>query len=143
MIITRNEVKADVAQKLTLAAIQYARIKKWEIAVAVCDPRGGLVSFLRTDEVVLPAIDFAIDKAYTAASLKKSTKNFFTRANNNKSLSMGLANRPRLMVWSGGLPFFYEDNCIGGIGVSGAQDFEDIECAKEAIISLGLSFEVD
>ena len=141
MLVTRLEISSKTAAQLTTESVAYARSKGWDIAAAVVDSRGALVAFLRTDDVVVPAIDFAVDKAYTAATLRKSTEAFFERADGSPSLRLGLANRPRLMVWSGGLPLFESGSCIGGIGVSGARDIEDVECALAAIRAAGLQHE--
>lgn len=137
--MVRREVSAATAAALVRECIAHAEAKGWEIAAAVVDPRGSLVAFGRTDDVVVPAIEFAIDKAYTAATLRKSTADFFERADGSRSLKLGLANRPRLMVWSGGLAIFEGGTCIGGVGVSGAKDAEDVECAAAALRALNLS----
>ena len=141
MIITRTEISQAVALQLVTESISYANAKGWQITAAVADPRGTLVALLRTDDVVTPAVDFAVDKAYTAATLRCSTKGFYERAETNSSLKLGLTNRPRLMVWTGGLPLFHNGACIGGLGVSGAQDFEDEEIALAAISMVGLTAE--
>lgn len=137
-IISRNDISPDAAQALVDAAIAHARQNEWEVAVAVVDRAGLLVAFRRTADVTVPAIDFAFDKAYTASTLRRTTADFFERSQSSPSLAAGLANRPRLMLWSGGLPLFDNGQCIGGIGVSGAKDFQDVECAEAAIASIGL-----
>lgn len=138
MIVSKQEIAPAVAMRLVELACAQARENGWEVAAAVCDPAGEQVAFLRTDRVIVPAVGFALDKAYTAATLRKSTKAFFERAEGSASLSMGLANRPRLMTWSGGVALFHDGQCIGGLGVSGAQDFEDVACAMAAIEAVGL-----
>ena len=55
------------------------------------------------------------------------------------TLSLGLATRQRFIAWGGGLAVFEEGACIGGLGVSGAQEHEDIACAEAAIRALGLT----
>ena len=137
--ISRNDISPEAAQALVDAAIAHAGQKGWDVAVAVVDRTGLLGAFRRTADVTVPAIDFALDKAYTAATLRRSTQGFFERSQTSPSLAAGLANRPRLMLWSGGLPLFNDGQCIGGIGVSGARDFEDVECAEIAIAKLGLT----
>lgn len=138
-LVTRREVSSSTASALAHECAAYAEARGWEVAAAVVDPRGALVAFVRTDDVVVPAIEFAIDKAYTAATLRKSTEAFFARAEGSPSLRLGLGNRPRLLVWSGGLAIFDEGTCIGGLGVSGASDAEDVECASAALRALGLT----
>jgi uncharacterized protein GlcG (DUF336 family) len=136
--ICRNDISPEAAQALVDAAIAHAQLNDWEVAVAVVDRTGLLVAFRRTTDVTVPAIDFAMDKAYTASTLRRSTKDFFERSQTSPSLAAGLANRPRLMLWSGGLPLYDAGRCIGGIGVSGAKDFQDVECAEIAMAKLGL-----
>ncbi|RDD69484.1 hypothetical protein DVR11_22040 [Paracoccus versutus] len=51
----------------------------------------------------------------------------------------GLANRPRLITWEGGLPILHDEAIVGGIGVPGAQGQEDAECAQAALCRLGLT----
>lgn len=139
MSVTRLEISAQDALGLASKAIEHARAHGWEITVAVCDPRGDLVAFLRTDDVVPPAIGFALDKAYTAATLRKSSQAFGERMASSASLSLGLGTRDRLLSWAGGVPIFENGVCIGGIGVSGAQDHQDVACAEAAISASGYS----
>ena len=86
-------------------------------------------------------LEFALDKAYTAATMRKGTEAFFERMTSSPSLTLGFQNRARLMVWGGGLPIVHEGAVVGGIGVSGAQDFEDVACAKAALAAQGLGWE--
>ena len=46
--------------------------------------------------------------------------------------------RNRLITWTGGIPIFDGQDCVGGIGVSGAMDHQDLECADAALKSVGL-----
>jgi uncharacterized protein GlcG (DUF336 family) len=138
MIVERTEISGELALRLVSDCVRFAGARGWEVCAAVCDPRGALVALLRTDHVVMPAIEFAIDKAYTAATLKTSTQDFFKRAESRPALKLGLANRPRILVFPGGYPVFHDDVCIGGLGVSGAQDQEDVECAVSVIEGAGL-----
>ncbi|WEJ80556.1 hypothetical protein EQ718_16910 (plasmid) [Paracoccus versutus] len=54
-------------------------------------------------------------------------------------LRAGLANRPRLITWEGGLPILHGEAIVGGIGVSGALGQEDAEYAQAGLCRLGLS----
>jgi uncharacterized protein GlcG (DUF336 family) len=141
MSVVRREIAAEDAAKLTMAAVEHATQNSWDITVAVCDPHGSLVAFRRTDGVMLPAVEFAIDKAFTAATLRKPSGDFGDYMASSATLSLGLGSRDRLIAWAGGLPIFDGGICIGGIGVSGAEDFEDVACGKAALASLGLSSE--
>ena len=75
----RAVIAPEAALHVVRAAVAHAEGKGWEVCAAVCDPAGHLVALLRTADVVVPAIDYAIDKAYTAACLRTSTQAFFER----------------------------------------------------------------
>lgn len=137
MTVTRHEISADEGLVMVQAAVAHAKANGLEITAAVCDPRGGLVAFLRTDQVIAPAEGFALDKAYTAATLRKASGAFGERMAGKPTLSLGVGTRERLITWHGGVPIFDGGLCIGGIGVSGAADHEDVECAEAAIRAAG------
>lgn len=141
MIVMKPAVSSDTAMQMVRAAVGHAEAQGWQICAAVVDPGGVALALWRMDEVPVPVVDFALDKAYTAATMKRSTEAFFGRMEESASLRLGLANRARLMVWGGGLPLFHEGRIVGGIGVSGAKDFEDIACAKAAVRAAGLGWE--
>lgn len=137
--VVYKAVKNEVGQRLVSAALRNAKSNGWVVAVAVTDSQGNLVAFGRDDSVAPPIGGFAIDKAYTAASLRKATADFGERMASSPTLSLGIGNRDRFLTWGGGVPIFEDGDCIGAIGVSGAQDYEDIECVKFALQQEGLA----
>ena len=138
--INRVEIAAASALEMVAQCVDYATRKNWEICAAICDPRGHLVALARTDNVVTPAIQYAIDKAWTAATLSTTTEAFHTRASENPALALGLTNRERVLVFPGGFPIYAAQSCLGGLGVSGAKDDEDIEVAQTIIDQNELSW---
>jgi glc operon protein GlcG len=136
--IARRSISYAAASSLIAAAIAHAQNKGWRVCVAVCDASGLGVSMGRMDGVPPSVIDFATDKAFTAVMSGKSTHAFFERMSSSTELSMGLANRPRLITWEGGLPILEDGAVIGGIGVSGAAGHEDADCALAALVTLGM-----
>jgi uncharacterized protein GlcG (DUF336 family) len=74
--------------------------------------------------------------------MRRATAAFAERMASSQSLTLGLSTRSRLLPWGGGLPIVHGGKVIGGIGVSGAKDVEDITCAEAALGSLGLGWEV-
>ena len=139
MIVTKTEIAPQTALQMVQDALTHAGANGWEVAVAVYDPSGGLVAFGRSDHVALPSVQFAMDKGWTAAGLGKSTEAFGKRAQEKPTLGLGLGARDRIMVWGGGVAILHEGSCIGGIGVSGASDHEDIACAEAAIAKAGMT----
>lgn len=141
MIFTEHNVSSDSAMALVTAVIAEAGKNGWKVAVAVVDTHGDLLAAQRMDGVPAAINGFARDKAYTAAMTSKTTKAFGERMASSDGLRLGLSTRDRLITWGGGLPIFLDGACVGGIGVSGAQDFEDIACAEAALKAVGFGTE--
>lgn len=138
--VKRLEINAELAQRMVAQCIDFASQRQWEICATICDPRGHPVVLLRTDNVVVPAIQYAVDKAWTAATLGTSTEAFYERAASRPALAMGLSNRERVLVFPGGYPILENGICIGGLGVSGAKDEEDVEIATTVIEQNGFKW---
>ncbi len=141
MYVIARTISCESAFRLVSAGMDFATANHWRVAIAVVDASGIPVAALRMDGAAPPVLDFALDKAYTAATMRRSTEAFHQRMDSSPSLRLGLSNRPRLIVWGGGLPIVDEGQVIGGIGVSGARDVDDVACAKHALGSIGLDWE--
>lgn len=140
MIRTQPALTAGAALSLVAAVTEAAEQSGLPIAVAVADPAGHLLAALRMDGVSPPILGFATDKAFTAATMRRSTADFGTRMTSSPTLSLGLSTRVRLLPWGGGLPVVHEGQVVGGLGVSGAQDHEDIALGQAALQALGLGW---
>lgn len=138
LVEMRPVLRSAAALQLVHYALEHAATSGWSVAVVVVDAGGELLASARMDGVAAPTLSFAADKAFTAAMMRRSTKDFFARMNSTDELRVGLANRPRLITWEGGLPIVHDGTIVGGLGVSGAQGHEDAECAQAALLSLGL-----
>lgn len=98
-------------------------------AVAIVDPHGELIAFLRTDGCPLPSINNAINKAFTAAREGKASKDV-GRAAQTAPFPMTNFGDLRYTGWGGGMPFISKGNAVGAVGVSGLPEAEDIELAR-------------
>lgn len=67
-------VGTDGAKRALAAAEQEARTQGWKVSIAVVDPAGELVGFLRMDGAPPASVDIARGKARTAARFRRSTK---------------------------------------------------------------------
>ena len=130
----------EAASTAARAAVQYAQARGWRINVAVVDRGGNMMAFLRMPGAFLHSIEIAIDKAYTAASFGFSTKDWMGAIGHDEGMKFGFSARPRLIVFGGGLPLRVEgeEEWIGGIGVSGASEAQDEECARAGLAAIGL-----
>ena len=131
-------ISAEAAATAVQAAVAHAEANGWKINAAVVDRGGNLMAFLRMPGAFLHSVDIAIDKAYTAASFGFSTKDWMPAIGHDEGMKFGFSARPRLIVFGGGLPIGQMD-WIGGIGVSGASEAEDEECARAGLAAIGMS----
>ena len=131
-------ITAEAAAAACTAAVAHATARGWKINVAVVDRGGNLMAFLRMPGAFIHSIDIAIDKAYTAASFGFPTKAWMGAIGHDEGMKFGFSNQPRLIVFGGGLPIG-EGEWIGGIGVSGASESEDEECARAGLAAIGLA----
>ena len=133
-------ISAEAAAAACAAAVAHATANGWKINVAVVDRGGNLMAFLRMPGAFIHSIDIAIDKAYTSASFGFPTKAWMGAIGHDDGMKFGFSNQPRLIVFGGGLPVPGEGGeWIGGIGVSGASESEDEECAKAGLAAIGLA----
>jgi len=96
-------------------------------------------AFLRMPGAFLHSVEIAIDKAYTAASFGFPTSQWMALLADDEALRIGLAERPRLVIFGGGLPILEAGELIGGIGVSGGSAEQDEQCAQAGVNALGLA----
>ncbi|WP_374324791.1 heme-binding protein [Azonexus sp.] len=133
-------ITAEAAAAACSAAVAHAAARGWRINVAVVDRGGNLMAFLRQPGAFIHSIEIAIDKAYTSASFGFPTKAWMGAIGHDEGMKLGFANQPRLIVFGGGLPLPGEGGeWIGGIGVSGASETEDEECARAGLAAIGLA----
>ena len=74
----------------------------------------------------------AKDKAYTAAVFGASTDDLSNALKDNPVLHHGIAIRPGVVLFGGGLPIVEDGAVIGAIGVSGGSEDDDRACARLA-----------
>jgi uncharacterized protein GlcG (DUF336 family) len=131
--VSQKNINCEAAAKIAQGAIQKAEELGIKINVAVTDSSGVLMAFLRMPGAFLHSIDISIDKAYTAASFGFPTSQWMSIIENDPALREGIVQRPRLVIFGGGVPVRVGDDLIGGVGVSGGSAEEDEICALAGI----------
>lgn len=137
--IEKRVISAEAAHSAVAAAIAHGEKIGVAINAAVVDSSGVLCAFLRMPESFTPSVDIAIDKATTAAGFGAPPNELYKAIKDNRALELGLLNRDKCILFGGGLPLFDGDALIGAIGVSGASEEQDIECAeagRQALVNL-------
>lgn len=104
-------------------------------AVAVVDEHGELLAFLRTDGCPLASITIAINKAFTASRERKESA-AVGQASRQEGFPMTNFGELRYVTWGGGVPVVHEGKVIGGVGVSGLSEADDVALAKIGLKAL-------
>ncbi len=141
-LVERLSVGWTSAHQACEAAMHQAQSLDVCVSVAVVDSSGKLVAFLSHQGAPFHCGDIAQDKAYTAASFGLPTDRWAEVSKNfSATVSDGLLQRDRMVMFGGGYPIMLEGKCVGGIGVSGASEAQDMECAVAALNKIGADTE--
>lgn len=117
-------------QKMNTRCLEHARKANYDVAIAIYDQGGVLLSFIQTDGAAPGVGEVARWKGISSA---------FYRIATAKTAEWNVPNAPKIATIRGGLPIFSaEGKPLGAIGVSGAPSEFDEECAAEATQAAGL-----
>ena len=95
-----------------------------DIAVAVADAHGELMCFSRKDNAAFHAGVLARNKAYTAARDRQASSSLGAWAKETGK-DMGSWTDSKITGIAGGVPVLINGKVVGGVGVSGLDEFED------------------
>lgn len=138
-MVVRREVGLDLAQAVLQGVRDEAGRRSVAMGAAVVDLGGRVVAALRMDGAQVPALDLAIDKAFTAVSFDFPTE-FWASSTRPDGSDWGLSTAlgGRFVVFAGGLPIRAGGALAGGLGVSGAASAVDRACAEAGLRAAGL-----
>ncbi len=115
-----------------IAAIRAELERQGRTAViAVADAAGETIALLRLDGAPLSSIAVASNKAFTAARLRRPTREVGNRLR-EMGTDISFYGDRRYLGFGGGLPIHVDGIVVGGIAVSGLSDAED-----EALAAMG------
>lgn len=131
---TLTRLDLDDARILMAGAEAHARTIGVPMCIAITDEAGQLIAFQRMEGGKVTSTTIAIDKAFTAAAAKKATHEYGTSSQPGAP-AYGIASAigGRLMVVGGGLPVLWEEEVVGGIGVSSGTPAQDQAVAQAGI----------
>ncbi len=112
------------AKKAAAAAIAEARKNGWLMAVAITDPSGELVYFVKMDGTQTGSVNVSIGKSRSAALFKRPTKVFQDMLASGGAGVRVLA-LERAIPIEGGVPLVIDGEIVGGIGASGGSSDQD------------------
>lgn len=134
----QSNISMKAAQKVVKKAVKKCQQDGFNVSAAVVDASGVLVAHLRADGAGPHTVTSAFRKAFTAASLRRSTGELANLVVNVPTTAGLRDMNDNLLLLQGGLPIGNASgNVIGGVGVGGAPGGQlDEACAQEAINSL-------
>jgi len=119
------------------AAERKAREIGVDMDIAITDDSGCLLMFHRMDNARITSIDISISKAFTAAAARKSTRAYGeTSVPGGPSYGIHVSNQGRFMILAGGLPIFFNNQIVGGIGCSSGHADQDEVVAQAGLDAL-------
>ncbi len=93
-----------------------------------------LKAFARMEDAWLGSIDISIDKAFTSASFKMSTRDLADMTQPGQPLfGLNTTNKGRIVIFAGGIPLERDGEVAGAIGVSGGTVDQDQEVAEAGV----------
>ena len=124
----------DLALEAASAALAQCQADGYRVSVAVVD-RGGVLKVLLRDDGTGPhTVGSSTQKAYTSASLGRSTQELATMVAENPAVEGLRQMDPQILILGGGLPIVVDEAVVGGIGVGGAPGGNlDEVCAQAGV----------
>ena len=123
------------AQTVLQAARDSAQQRNAPSAIAVVDPAGDLLAFQRMDGVRPASADLAIEKARTAARLRRPTAEIEDSINQGRTAFV----TANIAALRGGVPIRVSGEVVGAVGVAGKSKETDTKIATAAAAVLSPS----
>ncbi len=128
----------ELAKKAAAAALEKCQQDGYRVSVAVVDRAGILKVLLRGDGAGPHTTDSSRKKAYTSASLRRSTSEFADLIAKKPALQGLRDMNENILILGGGLPIKIDGEVVGGIGVGGAPGVHlDEACAQTGLKRIG------
>lgn len=137
-LVVYKSIPLALAQRAAAAAVAQCQQDGYRVSAAVVDIGGALKALLRADGAGPHTQDSSFKKAYTAASLRRSTNELAALIAKMPEIQALRDMNERILVLGGGLPIVMEGAVVGGIGVGGAPGAHlDEACARAGLERIG------
>jgi uncharacterized protein GlcG (DUF336 family) len=131
---TQSYLTLALAQTAANDALKKCTDDGLQVSVAVVDRSGVVIALLRGDGAGPHTVDSSSRKAYTAASMGRSTLELANFIKDKPEVHGVRDMNDKILILGGGLPIKVGDEVVGAIGVGGAPSAElDEACAKAGI----------
>jgi len=120
------------------AAVSSALVRARELGVpeviAIYDDGAILRAVVSLDGARETSVNFALDKAYTAARRQAATQDLADSFASAPAVTVqSFLKQPRLTLLGGGIPLMVVGQVVGGIGASGGTIAQDIDIANAGL----------
>jgi len=132
-LATTRALTADAVKAVLTAAEAKARANSWNVSIAVVDPAGDLLGFLKLDGAATGTVQIAQGKARTSARFGRPSKVYADRITENQ---LNFLSVDGVVALQGGLPIIVDGRVIGAVGVSGVTSQQDEEVAAAGISAI-------
>lgn len=127
---TVQTIDYSEAKRAVDLIVEKASQKQRTAVIAVADSHGDLICFARMDGAPVSSIRVAVNKAWTAARERKSTKDIGERVRHpEKGHDIAYYGDPQYVGWGGGIPVWKNGEVVGAVAVSGLSSDEDAALA--------------
>ncbi len=105
-----------------------------QVCISVYGSQGAELAYFKMTKSPELCSQIARDKAYSSACFGVATTDWQEiLKNEDKRVLSGLSQVKRFMAFGGGIPILHDGELIGGVGVSGASENEDVMCAQAGV----------
>ena len=135
----RHILSASQTRRIIAAAASESAAINIPVNIAVADPAGQLLGFLRCDNAFPGSIDIALRKAKTVSLFNGAwcTGDLYDLTQPGGVLYGIQDTNGGLVVFGGGVPVMLDGKFVGSVGVSGGTTGEDVKvCLSAFLISL-------
>jgi glc operon protein GlcG len=122
----------DAALRVLRAAIDRATAMETPQCIAVVDPAGQLLAFVRMDGAKFLSIRTAQRKAITAANRRTATGGIEP----GHAVELALVSDGYVTNLKGGVPIVVDGQVLGAVGVSSGSSEQDLEVAKAGVAAI-------
>lgn len=127
-----------LAGKAAQAALDACKKDGYRVSASVVDRAGVLRAMLRADGAGPHTVDSSRKKAYTAASLRRTTSELAEMIAKQPALQALREMNESILMVGGGLPIEIAGEVVGAIGVGGAPGTHlDDACAEAGLDAIG------
>lgn len=124
-------ITLDIARSLIQKVEKKAEQMGLSVVVAVTNAAAHPVAVECMDDSYIASYDIAMGKAYTVVALKMPTSTLKPLCQPNGPLyGIQHTNGGKIVIFGGGVPLCYQGRLIGGLGVSGGSEEQDILLAE-------------